>query len=69
MAAYFAPFDMDLDRIVGDPAVRAAEALVWLGLADRTRGRRGIALRRINQQILAGGRRPLAMLPNIGSAA
>lgn len=65
--AYFAPFDMDLDRILGDPAVRAAEALVWLGLADRVRGRRGVALRRIHQQILAGGRKPLSMLPNIGS--
>lgn len=65
--AYFAPFDMDLDRIVGDPAVRAAEALVWLGLADRARGRQGVALRRINQQILADGRKPLSLLPNVGS--
>lgn len=65
--AYFAPFDPDLDRIVGDPAVRAAEALVWLRLADRTRGRTGAALRRINQQILAHGRKPLSLLPNIGS--
>lgn len=32
---YFASFEQDLDRITGEPAVRAAEALIWLELADR----------------------------------
>nr|WP_243852871.1 DUF885 family protein [Sphingomonas naasensis] len=66
--AYFAPFEKDLERIAGDPAVRAAEALIWLGLAARTNGQRGAALRRIHQQILADGRKPLVLLPNVGSA-
>lgn len=67
VAAYFAPFERDLERIVAEPAVRAAEALVWLGLADRTRGLAGAALRRANQAILAHGRKPLRFIPNGGS--
>lgn len=31
---YFAPFDTDLPRIAREPAVRAAEAMAWLTLAD-----------------------------------
>ncbi|MFV0624367.1 DUF885 family protein [Sphingomonas sp. ac-8] len=31
---YFAPFDTDLARIAREPAVRAAEAMAWLTLAD-----------------------------------
>lgn len=65
--AYFAPFETDLDRIVGEPAVRAAEALVWLGLADRTCRRSGLALRKIHHAILADGRKPLRLIPNVGS--
>jgi uncharacterized protein (DUF885 family) len=67
--AYFAAFEQDLERIAAEPAVRAAEALIWLGIADRTRGRRGAALRRIHRQILTGGRKPLDLLPNVGSGA
>ncbi len=32
--AYFAPFDTDLQRIAAEPAIRAAEAMTWLMLAD-----------------------------------
>ena len=67
--AYFASFEQDLDRIAREPAVRAAEALIWLGLTDRTRGRSGAALRRVNRAILAGGRKPLRLIPNGGSGA
>jgi uncharacterized protein (DUF885 family) len=65
--AYFASFEQDLDRITGEPAVRAAEALIWLGLADRARGRTGRMLRAANQAILAHGRKPLQLIPNAGS--
>ncbi|UZK66344.1 DUF885 family protein [Sphingomonas sp. M1-B02] len=60
--AYFAGFESDLDRIARDPAVRAAEALLWLGLADFTRGRRGASLRLANRGILEHGRKPLRLL-------
>jgi uncharacterized protein (DUF885 family) len=33
-AAYFAPFDVDVKRIVNDPALRVAEALAWLTMDD-----------------------------------
>ncbi len=65
--AYFASFEQDLDRITGEPAMRAAEALIWLGLAARTRGRTGGAMRAANQAILAQGRKPLQLIPNAGS--
>lgn len=67
--AYFASFEQDLDRVAGEPAVRAAEALIWLGLADRTRGRTGRTLCAANQAILAHGRKPLQFIPNVGSKA
>lgn len=35
--AYFAPFDMDLKRIAAEPALRVAEALAWLTIADLAR--------------------------------
>ncbi len=57
--AYFAPFDTDLARIAVEPGVRAAEALAWLGIADRARGRGG----RYHRAVLAGGRRRLEQLP------
>lgn len=37
--AYFAPFASDLDRIVVEPATRAAEAASWLAIGDLARGR------------------------------
>jgi uncharacterized protein (DUF885 family) len=67
--AYFASFEQDLDRIIREPAMRAAEALIWLGLAEHTRGRSGAALRRVHQAILAYGRKPLQLIPNDGSVA
>jgi uncharacterized protein (DUF885 family) len=67
--AYFASFEQDLDRVTSEPAVRAAEALIWLGLADRTRGPGGTALRKANQAILAHGRKPLRLVSNVGSIA
>jgi hypothetical protein len=41
--AYFAPFDMDLKRIAAEPALRVAEALAWLTIADLARAdQRGV---------------------------
>jgi uncharacterized protein (DUF885 family) len=43
--AYFAPFDLDIDRIVKDPGTRAAEAAAWLALDDlRVKKGREVAL-------------------------
>jgi hypothetical protein len=57
--AYFAPF--------GDPAVRAAEALIWLGLAGLTQRSNSSLLCQANSRILVNGRKPLQDIPNIGS--
>lgn len=67
--AYFASFEQDLDRVTGEPAVRAAEGLIWLGLADRTRGLAGARLRAANQAILDHGRKPLQLIPDTGRGA
>lgn len=60
--AYFAPFAQDIERITIEPAIRAAEALTWLGLAERglkaARGGVG-SLRTFHQQVLANGRKRL----------
>lgn len=61
--AYFAAFDTDLARIAIEPGVRAAEALMWLALADRSAGLSVPALARFNRAVLAGGRRRLEQLP------
>jgi hypothetical protein len=65
--AYFASFEQDLDRITGEPAVRAAEALIWLELADRLWDRTD-GTQWANQEILRGGRKPLRLISNSGSA-
>lgn len=65
--AYFAPFEADLMRIAGEPAIRAAEALVWLGLAGLTQRSNSSLLCQANSRILANGRKPLQTIPNIGS--
>jgi hypothetical protein len=65
--AYFAPFETDLARIAGEPAVRAAEALTWLGLAGLTPRSNTRLLCQANSRILANGRKPLHIIPNIGS--
>jgi hypothetical protein len=65
---YFASFEQDLDRVTGEPAARAAEALIWLELADRMWDRIGGNVS-ANQEILRGGRKPIRFIPNNGSAA
>ncbi len=62
--AFFAPFERDIDRIVRDPAIRAAEALTWLRLEDLRReagasAAAGAATRRFHQIVLADGRKRL----------
>ena len=54
--AYFAPYDIELSRIAQEPASRAAEAMAWLTIADRARGRRGAARIRFHQALLNHGR-------------
>ncbi|AQR72345.1 DUF885 family protein [Sphingomonas sp. LM7] len=66
--AYFASFEQDLDRIAGEPAIRAAEALVWLELADRLWDRTDGTVY-ANQAILEGGRKPMRFVSNVGSDA
>ena len=61
--AYFAPFDTDLARIAKDPAVRAAEALAWLAIADAANGRTGHALVRFHGAMLAHGRKRIEAFP------
>jgi hypothetical protein len=65
--AYFAPFETDLARIASDPAVRAAEALIWLRFAGLTRRSNSSLLCQANSRILVNGRKPLQDIPNIGS--
>lgn len=65
--AYFASFEADLMRIAGEPAIRAAEALIWLGIAGLTQRSNSSLLCQANSRILANGRKPLHAIPNIGS--
>jgi uncharacterized protein (DUF885 family) len=55
VAAYFAPFDDDLDRIVLEPGMRLGEALSWLAIRDGARGRQGDALRAFHRDLVTGG--------------
>lgn len=52
--AYFAPFDVELSRIPLEPAVRVAEAMAWLTMADHGRNRAPIAYK---SALLFEGRR------------
>lgn len=62
MPAYFASFDADLTHIVGNPGVRAAEALAWLALFDRMP--RGAAARsRWLAAVLVDGRKRTELIP------
>lgn len=64
-AAYFAPMAQDIERICIDPAMRAAEALTWLGLAriGATERRKGTeSLRKFHRRLLANGRKRFAMI-------
>ena len=72
--ACFAPFDMDLDRIVKEPMTRAAEMLGSVALEDGARGRTDGGRARYHDMILANGRmrsdelaRRTARLDAIGS--
>ena len=57
-AAYFAPFDQEIERICLEPAVRAGEALAWLALDDAAeRATAGSPNgRRFHQSVLLNGR-------------
>lgn len=64
-AAYFAPMAQDIERICIEPAMRAAEALTWLGLArlGSVAQRNGPeSLRKFHRKLLADGRRRFAMI-------
>ncbi|WP_137864887.1 MULTISPECIES: DUF885 family protein [unclassified Sphingomonas] len=64
-AAYFAPMAQDIERICIEPAMRAAEALTWLGLArlGSNAQRNGPeSLRKFHRELLADGRRRFAMI-------
>lgn len=64
-AAYFAPMAQDIERICIEPAMRAAEALTWLGLArmGAAAQRNGQeSLRKFHRKVLADGRKRLAMI-------
>lgn len=61
--AYFAPFATELDRIAVEPASRAAEATVWLALADRMRGFTGAARIARHRALLDGGRTRMEQWP------
>lgn len=55
VAAYFAPFDDDLDRIALEPGMRLAEALSWLAIADRAAPLGGAALRVFHRDMVTQG--------------
>jgi uncharacterized protein (DUF885 family) len=57
VAAYFAPFDDDLDRIALEPGLRLGEALSWLAIRDGAKGRHGDALRAFHRDMVTGGLR------------
>lgn len=64
-AAYFAPMAQDIERICIEPAMRAAEALTWLGLARKGAAaqRNGSeSLRKFHRKVLADGRKRFAMI-------
>lgn len=54
--AYFAPIEMDLERIAAEPATRTAEMLFALAIEDGARGKRGAALIAFHQAMLVDGR-------------
>jgi hypothetical protein len=64
--AYFAPFAMELERTAAEPASRAAEALVWLTLADLAKGRDRKAFHSL---VLADGRKRTDELRRIAAGA
>jgi uncharacterized protein (DUF885 family) len=64
-AAYFAPMAQDIERICIEPAMRAAEALTWLGLARLgadARHKGPETLRKFHRRVLANGRKRSTMI-------
>ena len=64
-AAYFAPFATELPRIAAEPAVRAAEAMAWLAIADAVDDRRGAARVAVHQRLLRHGRMRTDAIGNV----
>ncbi|WP_213979354.1 DUF885 family protein [Sphingomonas sp. dw_22] len=64
-AIYFAPMAQDIERICIEPAIRAAEALTWLGLARlgaAAKAQSPGTLRNFHRKVLANGRKRFAMI-------
>ncbi len=59
--AYFAPFESDLERIAAEPAIRTAEAIAWLTIADKARRQPRARLRDFHRSLLANGRLRLTL--------
>jgi uncharacterized protein (DUF885 family) len=56
LPAYFAPWDTELPRIVREPGIRVAEALVWLTIADTAARYRHVDRAAFHRRLLANGR-------------
>ncbi|MDE1916018.1 MAG: DUF885 family protein [Sphingomonadales bacterium] len=63
VAAYFAPFDTDLDRIALEPGVRLADAMAALAIRDRAALRQGDSLRAFHRTLVENGSRRSEDLP------
>lgn len=64
-AAYFAPMAQDIERICIEPAMRAAEALSWLGIARKgasAKHNSPESLRKFHRELLANGRKRFAVI-------
>ena len=57
VAAYFAPFDQDLDRIALDPGLRLAEGLAALAIGQRAATLSGTRLRAFHRRMVQDGSR------------
>jgi uncharacterized protein (DUF885 family) len=63
VAAYFAPFDQDLDRIALEPGLRLAEVLGAMAIEDRGGPLSGRGLRAYHQALMQEGSRRTEDLP------
>lgn len=63
--AYFATFATDIDRVIREPGLRAAEALTWVRLTQLHRSRKGRAERRFHDAILRSGRQRLDRISTV----
>ena len=58
MPAYFADFESDIDRVIRDPGLRAAEALTWIRLHQHRKIAGGpAAVAKFHAMLLANGRK------------